>query len=58
LKNKIVQAGIFFLSCAVIDRAMARKNARMGDFNFNSGAPACLFFSKKKAARGQYYLVN
>jgi len=31
---------------------MARKNARMGDFNFNYGAPACLFSERKKQPEG------
>ena len=31
--GKIVQKGIFLLPCAVIDRAMATKNALMGYFN-------------------------
>ena len=37
--DKIVQMGIFFLPCAVIDRATARKNAQMGNFSFDNGAP-------------------
>ena len=31
--------GIFFLPRAIIDRATARKNAQMGNFNFDNGAP-------------------
>jgi hypothetical protein len=29
----MLQIGIFFLPRAIIDRATARKNAHMGDFN-------------------------
>ena len=38
-EDKIVQMGVFLVSCAVIDRVTAPKNAQMGDFDSNYGMP-------------------